>query len=134
MLTTKQIDRYADVLLWGLRKARTRTFKKNDIVLVRYHLAAIKLAEALQAKLMDMKLNTVMRMVATPVMEHTFFDKANPRQLVFEAPGDRELFKNLNGNIFLNAPDCLTHLQRINPSKIAKAAMARKPLVTLTVF
>jgi len=128
MLTTKQIDSYADVLLWGLRKARTRTFKKNDIVLVRYNLAALKLAETLQAKLMDLKLNTMLRMTATPVMEHTFFDKANPQQLVFEAPGERELYRNLNGSIFLNAPDSLTHLQHINPSKIAAAVMAKKPL------
>ena len=30
MLTEKQLDRYADVLLWGLKTARTGKYKKND--------------------------------------------------------------------------------------------------------
>jgi len=32
MLTKKQLDKYADVLLWGLKAARSGKFKKGDVV------------------------------------------------------------------------------------------------------
>ena len=54
MLTEKQMDRYADVLLWGLKTARTGKFKKDDIVVIRYNFPAIRLAEILYAKLLEM--------------------------------------------------------------------------------
>ncbi len=128
MFTEKQLERYADVLLWGLQKARTGKFRNNDIILVRYNLAALRLAEILQAKLLDKGFNPLVRLLPTSVMEQTFFDKANKNQLIFEPPGEKVLYKNLNGSIFLYAPESLTHLQHIDPSKIAKAAIARKPL------
>ncbi len=49
MLTEKQLNNYADVLIWGLKTARAQTYKKNDVVLVRYNLPALRLAEILQA-------------------------------------------------------------------------------------
>lgn len=128
LFTEKQLQNYADVVLWGLQKARTGKYNKNDIIIVRYNLPALKLAEILQGKIMDMGLNPVLRMIGTSVMERTFFSKANNEQLVFEAPGERELYANLNGSIFLNAPESLTHLQDIDSARIAKAIIARKPL------
>jgi len=65
---------------------------------------------------------------ATSTMELTFYALANPAQLVFQAPGDRELCEHLNGSIYLHAPESLTHLSVIDPRKIGKAAVARKPL------
>ncbi len=128
MFTIQQLDRYADVLVWGMRKARTGRFKKNDIVMVRYNPAALPLAEKLQVKLLDMRLNPIVRMTGTAGMEKAFFERANSAQLVFEPPGERRLYMNLNGSIFLNAPESLTHLQHIDSSKIARTAIARKPL------
>jgi aminopeptidase len=127
MLTERQLQRYADVLLWGLKTAREGTYKKGDIVLVRFDLPAIKLAEFLQRELLDMGMNPVLRMTGTSTMEHTFFDKSNAMQLVFNAPGEKELCQRVNGGIFLYAPESLTHLRYIDPGKIAKAAVARKP-------
>jgi len=128
MLTGKQIEKYADVLLWGLGKARTARYKKDDVIMVRYNLPALRLAETLQGKLLDRGLNPVLRLLSTPVMEHTFFRKAGPRQLVFEVPGEKHLFQHLHGSIFLNAPESLTHLRHIDPAKIARVATARKSL------
>lgn len=127
-LTKNHIDRYADVLLWGLKTARSQRFKKNDIVLMRYEKPAIKLAEALYAKLLDMGLHTVPRAGLSPDMEHSFYEKANKSQLVFKAPGEEELCRNLNGNIYIHAPESLTHLGDIDPKKISTALIARKPL------
>ena len=128
MLTQKRLDKYADVLLWGLKTARKRPYKKNDIILIRYDMAAIKMAELLQSKLLDMGMHPVLRMGLTSQMEYTFFKKANNRQLVFNAPGEKTFLENLNGGIYLHAPESLTHLSEIAPLKIGKSAIARKPL------
>ena len=61
MISDIQLDRYADVMLWGLKSARKERYRKNDIILIRYDLPAIKLAEILQAKLLEMEMNPVLR-------------------------------------------------------------------------
>ena len=48
MISNSKLDRYADVLIWGLTTARRKKFKKNDNILVRFELSALKLAEILQ--------------------------------------------------------------------------------------
>ena len=128
MLSKIYLNRYADVLLWGLKTARTKKYQKGDIIMIRYDLAALHLAEILQAKLLDMGMNPVLRMNSTPQMDRHFFEKADNTQLIFQAPGDKELSENLNGNIFLYAPASITHLRHIEPKRIGKAAVARKPL------
>jgi len=128
MFTSRQLERYADVLLWGMQKARTKSFKKGDIVLVRFNQRAIKLAELVQIRLVDRGLQTMQRMLATDRMEYNFFSRAENNQLAFIAPGEKEMVKNLNGTIFLNAPESLTHLQTIDSRRITTAMIARKPL------
>jgi len=122
------MDKYSEVLLWGLKSSRKENFKKNEIVLFRFDLKAIKLAEVLHGKLLDMGMNPVLRPGMTPVMERNFYGKANKKQLVFLAPGEKELCENLNGNVFIHAPDSLTHLGDIDPKKIGETAVARKSL------
>ena len=68
MLTQIQIDKYSDVLLWGLKTARKRGFKKNEVVIVRFNLDALHTAEALQAKLLNMGLHPVLRLGLTSRM------------------------------------------------------------------
>lgn len=128
MLTDTQLKRYAEVLLWGLKTARHRPFKKGDIVLLRFNLDAIRLAERLERSLLEMGLNPIRRLNPTPVMERNFFGLANRRQLVFDPPGDAELFRRLNGSIFLHAPASLTHLSAIDPKKISRFTLSKKYL------
>ncbi len=128
MFTENQLDKYADVLLWGLATAKKKAIRKKDIVLIQYDQPALPLAEILFARLLDMGVYSVTRMVATPGMERSFYTKADGRQLTFIAPGDKELFGSLAGRIFLHAPESLTHLQDIDPAKIGKSIVARKPI------
>ena len=128
MFTKRQTEKYCDVLLWALKTARKENFKKNDIVMILYDLAGLGMAEILQAKLLDMGMNPVPRMGLTSVMEKNFFEKANSRQLIFQAPGVKELYWCLNGSIHIYAPESLTHLSQIDPKKMGKATVARKPL------
>ncbi|NNL76952.1 MAG: aminopeptidase [Desulfobacterales bacterium] len=126
MMNEKQLQRYADVLWWGLRTARTAPFKKNDVVLIRYNRPAVRLAEFLYANLLARGIHPIQRMNPTAVMEKHFFLLSSGRQLVFLPPGEKELMSRLNGSIFLYAPESLTHLSDIDPQKIAKSAVAQK--------
>ena len=128
MLTEKQLDRYADVLLWGLKTARTGKPKKAEFILIRFGLPALRLAEILHAKLLDKGMNPLMRLDLTPTMERHFFELANRNQLIRPFPGDKELYRNLNGSIFLHAPESITHLSHIDPKKIGRFLLSRKYL------
>ena len=126
MFTNKQLERYADVLWWGLSTARTSAFKRDDIVLIRYHRPAVKLAEILYARLLAAGYHPVQRMSPTTMMERQFYLLSTNRQLVFLPPGEKELMSRLNGSIFLYAPESITHLGDIDPDKIGKTAVAQK--------
>ena len=121
------MGKYAQVLWWGLTTARLEKYKKGDAILVRYDRAALEMAEVLQAMLLKNGMNPILRMSYTPTMERQFYEEANSKQLVFIAPGDEELFKNINGSISLLAPESLTHLAHIDSAKMGKAVVARKP-------
>jgi aminopeptidase len=128
MLNDKQLRKYADVLLWGLKTARKGKFRKNDIIMVQYDPAAVKLAEILYEGILDGGMNPVQRVGLTFGMERSFYARADNRQLVFRMPGDKEFLEHLNGRIFLRAPDSLTHLKDIDPAKIGKVLVSRRPL------
>jgi aminopeptidase len=128
MFTDEQLNKYAEVLIWGLKTARKGRFKKGDIILIQYERPALRLAEILYGKILDIGMNPVQRIIGTYVMEKAFYQKTNSKQLVFITPGDKELYKNLHGRIFLRAPESLTHLKDIDPASIGKVLVSRKPL------
>ncbi len=126
--TGEQIEKYADVLIWALRKSRKRLFKKGDTVLLRYDIAAMPLAEAVFRRLMREKLNPVPRSLMSPVMEKDFFMLSSPAQRRFIPEGEKNFFAGLAGNIFLSAPASLTHLKSVDPKRIGEVAVVRKKL------
>jgi len=128
MLSKRHLERYTEVLLWGLRKARMGRYKKGDIVLVRYDLAGLPLAEQVYERLLELGMHPVARMRSTSAMEVAFFEKSTNRQIIFMPPGEEELFRNANGSILIYAPDSLTHLSGVDPKKIGKAASVYKRL------
>lgn len=128
MFTQEELNKYAETMWWGLETARTGTFSRGDFVLVSYDLEALPLAEAVFDLLMDKGLNPIMRLAQTSCMETSFFAKGDDKQITAIAPGDKELMQGLNGLIRLIAPSSLTHLKDIDPAKIGRQAVARKPL------
>jgi aminopeptidase len=126
MLTDTHLNRYADTLIWGLKTARTKPFRKQDMVLIRYDAPALPLAEILYARLLEMGLNPIQRCTLTAGMEKSFYQLSNSRQLIFQPPGEREFYEALSGSIYLHAPESITHLSDADPKKIGKAAVARK--------
>ncbi|MBW2438605.1 MAG: aminopeptidase [Deltaproteobacteria bacterium] len=128
MLTEKQLNRYADVLIWGLQTAKSRRIARNDTVIVRFDLAAVRLAEILFAKLLEAGAYPLMRLNPTAAMERDFYSLANSKQLIYIPPGEKDLFKRLNGSISIFAPESMTHLAKIDPQKIARSVLSKKKL------
>lgn len=128
MLTDQQLNKYAEVLFWGLKTARKEPFKKKDLILIQYEPPALKLAEIVFSKAIDRGLNPVQRMGLTYGMEHHFLKRSKMDQLLFIPPGEKELLKHINGRIFLRAPESLTHLKDVDPLRIGKVLVSRKPL------
>ena len=127
-LSPKQLERYANVLWWGLTTARRKVFKKGDIIQVRFHLDALELTEILYARLLARGMHPVVQSVSTPTMEKAFYQLGNRRQIVFQTPGEDALHQHLNGSMFLLAPASITHLRGVDPQKIGRHAVSRKPL------
>ncbi len=128
MLDAQELEKYADVLLWGLKTARSKEYKEGDIILIRFDRAALALAEVVHTKCLHWGMCVIPRMTCTTGMETSFYELAKDHQLEFIAPGDRELCENVNGSIYLHAPDSLTHLAHVDSARIGKAAVARKSL------
>ncbi len=126
MFTPDELKKYARTLWWGLTTARTGAYQKNDVVLLRYDLDALPLAEAVFEMLVDEGVVPVPRANLSANMERAFYGKGSKEQITLIPEGDREFVGDLGGLISLIAPSSLTHLSDVDPKKIGKAAVARK--------
>ncbi|GFM37081.1 aminopeptidase [Desulfovibrio psychrotolerans] len=128
MFDTLTLEKYAEVMLWGLYRGRREPFRKSDFVLVAYDHEGLPLAEELCAQLHDRGLIPVPRALATPRMEYDKLTKANNKRLTTLIPGERDLYNHLNGSISIIAPSSLTHLAGVDPEVVGMAQKARQPL------
>jgi len=128
MFTKKQLEKYADVLIWGVTTAKGKKYKKGDVFSIYFDLAGLPLAEIVFSKVMKMGMNPVFDMIYTSKVEHFYYEEANNQQLKFITPGKKEFYRNLNARIVIIGPDSLTHLKDIDSKKISKKALAFKPL------
>ena len=127
--TKTQNEKYADVMIWALETARRNgQFKPYDAVLLRSDPDALPLARAVYAKLIAKRYNVVLRLNAPEDFTKEFYLRADDKQLAFVAAGEKEFQGGINGLIALRAPEDLTHLKQVDPARIAKSAVARKPL------
>ena len=126
MFSDLLLTRYAEVLLWGLGIARRQRFRPRDVILLRFDPPAVRLAEILYRRILEREMHPVIRMNPTPAMEQSFFQCATDPQLLFTPPGEEPLYRQLNGSIFLHAPESLTHLSGVDPKKIGRAAGSKK--------
>jgi len=127
VLSKVQLEKYADVLIWGLKTARPG-FRKYDTILVRCDLEGKELGEILNSKLIQARYNVVFRFMASPQLERDFYMHSDQAQRKFIAAGDQEFFRAVNGNIYIHAPASLTHLKGIDTKRQSETAIARKPL------
>lgn len=127
-LTKAQLEKYADVLIWGLNTARSKPFKNYDVIFVRFDLDALPLAEVVNRKLLQARMNPVLRALQNPAMDKDFFTYSDKKQRTFTGKWERIMADNIHGSIFLSAPASLTHLKEIDPGRMNEVAIARKPL------
>ena len=129
IFTKKQLDSYADVMVWAMENARRGgKFKKYDTVLLRSDIAAQPLLQAIYERLLDKKYNTTVRFMAPGGLQRALYTKADDKQLAYLPAGEEMFQGQLNGMIALLAPEDLTALQKVDPARIGKAAVARKKL------
>ncbi|MBU4192502.1 MAG: aminopeptidase, partial [Proteobacteria bacterium] len=121
------LENYAGVMLWALGKTRTLPLKHGDVVLIRYDIPGLALAEAVYSRLMDAHLMPVPVALPTPAMEMERYLNSSFGQLVFQQPGVAELYSQAAGVINILAPEDLTHLQTVDPRTIAEARKADGP-------
>ncbi len=127
IFSKKQLEKYADVLIWGLKTARPG-FRAYDTVLVRCDLEGRELGEIINRKLVREKFNVVFRFMPSPRLERDFYEFSDEKQRAFIAAGERELSAAVNGNIYVHAPASLTHLKGIDTRRQSQVAIARKQL------
>ncbi|MDQ7032577.1 MAG: aminopeptidase [Desulfonauticus sp.] len=128
MFSQEQLQKYANILIWGLKKARGVSYKPNDVILIKTEIESLPLANVLVKEILKMHLQPVLKINWPPEIEKTFFSYAQKEQLEFKIPGEAELYSKLNGLISLLAPSSLTHLQDIEPEKIATFTLGKKYL------
>jgi len=118
-LSPDHLTSYAEVLLWALRTSRAVPFKNGELVLLRFDVDAVPLAEAVYAALMDAHLHPLPQVLPTSFMQAQHFGNSSFGQLTFAQPGLDELYKATAGVVTILAPDDLTHLGHIDPRTIA---------------
>ena len=118
------LENYAEVLTWAMAETRERPLKNMEPVVIRYDIPGLALAEAVYARLMDMHLNPVPMAMPTPYMEMERHLNSSYGQLLFQRPGQTELYARAGGVITILAPEDLTHLQTVDPRTIAEARRA----------
>ena len=127
IFTKDKLEKYADTLVWGLETARKGgKIHPYEVATIRYDMDALDLAEAVHRRLLDRKINVVLRALSSPALEKDFYTISDEKMLRFVPPGDLELTGALNGYVALRAPASLTHLKDIDPKKFGTVAVARK--------
>lgn len=128
MFSEEQLDKYARVMIWGMKKARGDMFRQGDYVLLRTGISGLPLARLVNRYLLQGGMIPVVRIASPEDMEKDFFSLSGSFQLESRIPGDSELYSHLSGAISILAPEELTHLQEIDPEKIAAWSTSRKYL------
>ncbi len=127
-LSQKELEKYASVLLWAVKKAKHSPFKKYDSVLLRYDALSEPLALEVYKLLLKEKFNVVARTAMSENFAREFYILSDDKQLKFNAAGERAFNTGLNALIAIRAPQDLTYLKNTDPSRLALAAKARKPI------
>ncbi len=128
VFSARQLEKYADSLLWGLTTAHRKPYGKYGTVLVRCDLGAKDLGELVHRRLVQRGFNVVFNFLPTPGIERDFYKYSDEKQRGLLGAWDKALYENLNGYVYIHAPASLTHLKDIDPERQSQVAIARKPL------
>ncbi|HWR04940.1 MAG TPA: aminopeptidase [Humidesulfovibrio sp.] len=118
LLTEDDLASYAEIMVWAVRTSRAVPFKNGELVLLRFDMQALPLAEAVYAALMDAHLHPLPQALPTSFMQVQHFGNSSFGQLTFAQPGLDELFRATAGVITILAPDDLGSLSGVDEHSI----------------
>ena len=131
MFDDQTLEKYADILTWGMELARSKkkgAFARGDIVRLFFTRLSYPLAEVVYRKCIQKGYHVVTQLMLTPNMEKDFFNYASDAQLDFIQPWAIMKTNNLNGNIVIYGSEQLTNLKDVDPKRIARN---QKPLMQI---
>ena len=128
VFSARQLEKYADALVWGLTTAHRKPYQKYETVLVRCDLEAKDLGELVHRRLVRRGFNVVFNFLPTPGIEHDFYKYSDEKQRGALGAWDKALYEGLNGYVYIHAPASLTHLKNIDTKRQSQVAIAKKPL------
>ncbi|MCB9482166.1 MAG: aminopeptidase [Desulfobacteraceae bacterium] len=126
--TDKEISNYADVMIWGLQRARKKALEKNSFIEIKYDLDASDLAEKIFEKLILKGFNPDLSLLKSPELEKFFFENADTDQIESLKPGHEVYLSKISGSITLIAPKSLDHLKDADFNKLSAFSKSRKTL------
>jgi len=124
LLSPEHLETYAQVLVWAMRTSRAVPFKNGELVLLRFDLEAVPLADAVYAALMDAHLHPLPLALPTAFMQAQHYGNSSFGQLTFMQPGLDELFRAAAGVVTILAPDDLAALSDVDVRSIAQGEKA----------
>jgi len=127
VLSEKQLEKYAEALIWGLTTSRPG-FRKYDTIQLRFDVAALDLVEILYGRLIRMKFNVLLKMLPTPSLELDLYAGTDKAQRGFLFAGDKEFWNSINGDIYIHAPASLTHLKDVPSANLADISRTKSVL------
>jgi aminopeptidase len=128
LFTDSELEKYADVMIWGIKKARKNELLKNSFIEIKYDYEAVFLAEKLYEKLILEGYNPLLKSLKTPFTEKIFFEKGDTAQIEAVEPGYEKYLSEISASITLLAPSSLEHLKSVDSSKISHFSKSRKDL------
>jgi aminopeptidase len=131
LFSEKELEQYAEILIWGVETARQKEFQPNEIILIKSNMTAMPLVRVIHKNILIRGMHPIFRINYPAEMEYNFYELANNEQLSFISPGDKELFSHINGLINIRAPEALTHLESIETEKINTNLRAQTPIKSI---
>jgi aminopeptidase len=121
----KEIDNYADIMIWGLQRARKKPLEKNSFIEIKYESDAFLLAEKIFEKLLIKGFNPDLNLLKSPELEKFFFENSDIDQITSIKPGYEEYLNKISGTITLIAPKSLDHLKNADFNKLSAFSKSR---------
>lgn len=123
-----ELENYANIMIWGLKKARRQQFNTHDFIEIKYENEGLPLAEKIYIKLIQQGVIPILKAVKTPDMEKAFFKNADNEQITQIEPGSDNYYSKIAGTISIIAPSSLDHLKKTDPEKISIFSKSRQKI------
>ena len=131
MLTQKEINDYADIMVWALEKAGGETgksFKKGDQITLTFPRYAYDFAEIVYEKCVKKGWNVRTITNPSPKMQKAFYTHSDDNQLTFLPEWQKDIMKETAGSIHIIGDEDLLNLASVDTKKIATAIRSKKAI------